>query len=83
MFLGKDVCSLIALITMSNELRITSWLPIALYYIVGSSKSRNSKAKESTSLPSADESDSQSSLKVGGPSSAKRIRYDGEDSLDG
>lgn len=54
-----------------------------LHYIVGSSKSRNSKAKESTSLPSADESDSQSSLKVGGPSSAKRIRYDGEDSLDG
>ena len=50
--------------------------------ILGSSKTR-SKVQDS-SLPSPGESDSQSSLKgLPGPTTAKRSRFDGEDSLDG
>lgn len=54
----------------------------SVIFFLGGSKPRISKAKETTSLNSADESDSQSSLKVGGPSTAKRTRYDGDGSLD-
>ena len=70
---------------LSYDSNSDKYSSLLLLFLTGGSKSRGStsKAKDVTSLTSADESDSQSSLKASaGPSSAKRTRYDGEGSLD-